>query len=103
MPRRTFEICHSSPGILVIANTGAQVTDFARMHIGDLVFFDADPNDGPQIDHMGIYLGPDSSNQHRFISSRKTANGPSMGDVGGKSSLDGMGLYARSFRAVRRM
>ena len=68
---------------------------------GDLVSFDADttnPNEEEgQSDHIGIYLGIDSHGHHRFISSRKTGNGPTMGDVGGASTLDGAGLYARSF------
>ena len=103
MPRRAFEICDSAPGVLVLENTGTQVTDLSSLGIGDLLFFDADSSDGGQIDHVGMYLGRDSSGHHRFISSRKKADGPTMGDIGGKSILDGKGLYARTFRAVRRM
>lgn len=73
---------------------------------GDLVSFDADttnPNEEEgQSDHVGIYLGLDSNGNHRFISSRKTGNGPTMSDVGGASILDGTGLYARSLRSLRR-
>jgi hypothetical protein len=50
-----------------------------------------------------MYLGRDSREHYRFISSRKRANGPTMGDLGGKSILDGTNLYARTFRAVRRV
>jgi cell wall-associated NlpC family hydrolase len=74
-----------------------------RFGIGDLVFFDADESDGTRIDHVGIYLGLDAGDHYRFISSRKGANGPTLGDYKGKSILDGTGLYARSFRAVRRL
>jgi cell wall-associated NlpC family hydrolase len=88
---------------MVVENANVQVRDFSPLAIGDLVFFDADTDDGTQIDHAGIYLGPDSKKNHRFISSRKRANGPTLGDAGGKSILNGSGLYARSFRAVRRV
>jgi len=103
MPRRAFEICKSGPGVLVIEDAGIQVEDFSRIGIGDLVFFDADSKDGSQIDHVGMYLGRDSENHHRFISSRKRADGPTMGDLGGKSILDGTRNYAKAFRAVRRI
>jgi cell wall-associated NlpC family hydrolase len=103
IPRRAFEICESAPGVLIVPDNGVQVTDFSRLNIGDLVFFDADEDDGPQIDHVGMYLGIDVDGRHRFISSRKAANGPTLGDFKGKSVLDGRGLYARSFRAVRRL
>ena len=71
--------------------------------VGDLVFFDASTDDGAAIDHVGIYLGVDSAGHRRFISSRKKANGPTMGDVGGASIIDGGGYWAAAFRAVRRI
>jgi hypothetical protein len=67
------------------------------------VFFDADPGDGARIDHVGIYLGVDAGGRHRFVSSRKGINGPTLGDYRGASLLDGAGLYARAFRASRRL
>ena len=103
MPRRAFEICKWGPGVLVVEDAGVQVEDFSRIGIGDLVFFDADPNDGSQIDHVGMYLGRDSTGHHRFVSSRKRADGPTMGDLGGKSILDGTSDFAKAFRAVRRI
>jgi len=103
MPRRAFEIYQSAPGVLIVEDAGVQVKDFSHLAVGDLVFFDADPNDGTQIDHVGMYLGRDSGEHHRFISSRKQANGPTLGDVGGKSILDGTNLYAKTFRGVRRV
>jgi hypothetical protein len=102
IPRRSFEILASAPGIVTIPNTGVQVTDLSRLSTGDLVFFDASTDDGTQIDHVGMYLGVDSSGRYRFVSSRKTPNGPTMGDVAAKSILDGSYFYARSFRAARR-
>jgi hypothetical protein len=50
-----------------------------------------------------MYLGIDSGGHHRFISSRKTANGPTLGDTGGRSILDGTGFYAVAFRSARRL
>lgn len=103
LPRRAHEMASHGPGVLVVGPSTQQVTCFADLLPGDLVFFDADPDDGPQIDHVGIYLGRDADGHRRFVSSRKRADGPTMGDVGGRSILDGEGLYARAFRAARRL
>jgi len=103
IPRRSFEIYEAAPGIITIPNEGVQVEDLSPLGIGDFVFFDADLKDGPRLDHVGMYLGRDAGDHHRFISSRKKANGPTMGDYRGKSILDGTGLYAGAFRAVRRV
>jgi cell wall-associated NlpC family hydrolase len=103
IPRRSFEIYAAAPGVIIIPNTKVQVKDFSQIGIGDLVLFDADESDGTRIDHVGMYLGLDAGDHQRFISSRKGANGPTMGDFKGKSILDGTGLYARAFRAVRRL
>lgn len=103
IPRRAYRILESAPGVLITPNGGVQVTDFSHLRVGDLVFFDADAEDGAQIDHVGMYLGTDANNRYRFISSRKRANGPTLRDYKGKSVLDGTGLYAKSFRAVRRL
>ena len=86
---------------MTIPNTGGQVRDFSRLAPGDLVFFDAATDDGTRIDHVGIYLGTDTAGRPRFLSSRKGINGPTLGDHRGKSLLDGTGLYAAAFRAVR--
>jgi cell wall-associated NlpC family hydrolase len=77
--------------------------DVAKLVAGDLVFFDARTDDGPSIDHVGMYLGLDDAHAHRFVSSRKSADGPTMGDTDGASILDGTGLYARTLRAARRL
>jgi cell wall-associated NlpC family hydrolase len=103
IPRRAFQICEAAPGILIVPDSGVQNEDFTQLAIGDLVFFDADDSDGTRIDHVGMYLGLDAGAHYRFISSRKGANGPTLGDYKGKSILDGTGLYALSFRAVRRL
>lgn len=103
MPRRAWQICVGAPGIPIIPNRGVQVTDFSKLGIGDLVFFDANEDDGSAIDHIGMFMGLDVTDKHRFISSRKSINGPTMSDFKGKSVLEGTGLYAQSFRAVRRL
>jgi len=103
IPRRSFEILASAPGVVTIANRAKQVTKLSKLAVGDLVFFDASSSDGSQIDHVGMYLGLDGAARPRFVSSRKTANGPTMGDVAGRSVLDGTGLYAKSLRAARRL
>jgi cell wall-associated NlpC family hydrolase len=102
MPRRAHQIFDSAPGVVVISRQ-RPVTDFAPLQVGDLVFFDADTGDGPQVDHVGMYLGRDLDGRYRFISSRKARNGPTLGDYHGASLLDGTGLYARSFCGARRL
>jgi cell wall-associated NlpC family hydrolase len=108
IPRRSFQILDSAPGVVTTPNSGTQVkgpADFAKLAPGDLVFFDADTSleDGTRIDHVGIYLGRDTGGNRRFISSRKWANGPTLGDFHGNSILNGTGYYAEAFRAVRRL
>jgi hypothetical protein len=103
LPRRAHQMIESAPGRVLVPDTGSQVTRLSTLAPGDLVFFDAATNDGNQIDHVGLYLGLDADRHHRFLSSRKTINGPTLGDQGGKSLLDGTGFYASHFRAVRRL
>lgn len=103
LPRRAVQMAQAAPGVLVVPDRGTQVTDFRRLQPGDLVFFDASGDDGTDIDHVGMYLGLDNSGRHRFVSSRKSIDGPTMGDYRGRSVLDGTGLYAGAFRAVRRL
>jgi hypothetical protein len=103
IPRRAHEIASHAPGVLVVPPLQRETAPYSHLAVGDLVFFDADAGDGSQIDHVGIYVGRDTRGHHRFVSSRKRADGPTMGDVGGRSILDGDGLYARAFSAVRRL
>ncbi|MFP5352987.1 MAG: NlpC/P60 family protein [Actinomycetota bacterium] len=103
LPRRAVQMHASAPGVIVIRNTGTQVVDLAKLQIGDLVFFDAATDDGTAIDHVGMFLGVDSGGHHRFISSRKSIDGPTLGDYAGRSTLNGTGLYAKAFRATRRL
>lgn len=103
LPRRSFEIYEGATGIILIENAGTQATDFDVLEVGDLVFFDVENDDGPRLDHVGMYLGVDVSGARRFISSRGTADGPTLADLGGRSTLDGTGQYAQRFRAARRL
>jgi cell wall-associated NlpC family hydrolase len=104
LPRRAVWMAGpSGPGVTIVANSGTQAPVSAAIRPGDLVFFDAPTDDGTAIDHVGLYLGRDNAGRARFISSRKTPNGPTMGDAGGTSLLDGTGFYAKTFRSVRRL
>jgi len=103
LPRRAVQMATAAPGTVVVADTGRQVTALGSLLPGDLVLFDASTDDGTDTDHVGIYLGRDSAGGHRFVSSRKSADGPTMGDLRGASRLDGSGLYATSLRSVRRL
>jgi hypothetical protein len=103
LSRRAVQLEASTFGVTIIASSEPPALHLDRLGTGDLVFFDADPGDGPAVDHVGMYLGLDQAGRHRFISSRKTADGPTLGDDGGVSLLDGGGLYARAFRSVRRL
>jgi hypothetical protein len=51
---------------------------------------------------VGMVLGWDTAGHLRFVSSRKSANGPTFGDTKGPSILDGSALYARTLRSARR-
>ena len=93
----------SATGIILIEDAGTQATDLEILDVGDLVFFDVESDDGARLDHVGMYLGTDASGAQRFISSRKTANGPTFGDAGGRSTLNGSGIYPRRLRAARRL
>jgi hypothetical protein len=106
LPRRAVQMCNDGPGIEVIANAGRRPRDLTPLRVGDLVFFDADRGDGSEIDHVGLYLGRDDKRFRRFVSSRKSADGPTLGDFRQRSVLDGdpeVDLYTRSFRAARRL
>lgn len=106
LPRRAHQMADAAPGLVLAADTAAPPAPLHALAPGDLVFFDAAADDGARIDHVGIYLGVDSGGRRRFLSSRKGADGPTMGDTGGRSLLDavdGRGLYARAFRAARRL
>lgn len=103
LPRRAFAMAGVGPGKLLIENRGKPARDYGVLQPGDLLFFNAGPVQGANIEHSGIYLGLDDSGHHRFLSSRAKANGPTMGDYGGDALLDGPGYWATRFRTARRI
>jgi cell wall-associated NlpC family hydrolase len=104
LPRRAYAMAEFGPGVQLMPNTGEQATDLDRLQPGDLLFFNAGPVQNKHIEHSGIYLGQDSAGHYRFISSRATANGPTLGDAGGASIIDGRDAYwAVRFRTARRI
>lgn len=103
IPRRAVQIYDAAPGVTLLTQGSSTTGLLDALLPGDLIFHDASTNDGTAIDHSGIYVGKDNQGNYRFISSRKTANGPTLGDVGGKSILNGSGLYARTLVAAKRL
>ena len=105
LQRQVQGMVDHAPGVLLEEDTGDKPGSLDRvtenMLPGDIVFFETDGE--PGLDHSGFYMGKDSQGKHRFMSSRDTINGPTMGDVAGPSILDGNGLFANKFRAVRRL
>ncbi|WP_189601146.1 hypothetical protein [Streptomyces lateritius] len=120
LPRTSRQMVDHSPGVRVAQATLPPAT-FAPpaaplLQPGDLVLFNADLTDDtpddpvtPQderflvVDHVGIYLGVDSRGARRFLSSRKTCDGPTMADLAGASTLDGTGTYAKNLHTVHRI
>ncbi|MBP2323519.1 cell wall-associated NlpC family hydrolase [Kibdelosporangium banguiense] len=103
LPRSAHAMYELGSGVQVIPDDGERTQAYNLLQPGDLVFFDLDSDGGKQIDFAGIYLGMDSGHHHRFISSRPTADGPTFGDFGGASILDGGGHFSKVFRAAKRI
>jgi hypothetical protein len=103
LPRRAFAMATAGPGVTIIRDRGAQATDVGALQPGDLVFFEIDDRNGSELDHAGIVLGLDQAGHPRFLSSREEANGPTLGDLGGTSRLDGSGFYAKGLRSAKRL
>jgi hypothetical protein len=106
IPRTSGDIANSGPGIFIL-HSESTISDVTGILPGDIVAFDADTSNPDeeegQIDHVGIYLGIGDDSTHRFMSSRKTGDGPTFADVGGPSTIaSGTNLYSRSLRVVRR-
>lgn len=70
---------------------------------GDLVFFKLDARTNQRLDHVGMYMGHDTDGHMIFVSSREEVNGPTIGDKGGTSRLDGNGYYASTLRSAKRL
>jgi cell wall-associated NlpC family hydrolase len=103
LPRQAFAIGGFGPGVQLMPNTGRRATNLDRLLPGDILLFNAGPVQNTHIEHSGIYLGIDDRGHRRFISSRTQANGPTMGDLGGESILDGSGHWAVRLRTSRRI
>ena len=101
IPRSAADIAAEGPGAVIVPDRQTRVTDFGAIQAGDLVFFDTDPDQ--QADMVGICMGRDEGGHLRFIASREAADGPTMGDTGGASILDGKGEYPSAFRSVKRL
>lgn len=112
LPRRSVQIGPSGPGVLIAVGT-TEPPPLTSIQIGDVLSFNADAADdvageeGGDVeqadDHVGIYLGRDAAGNHVYVSSRKTANGPTFAALGGPSYLDGTGMWAYSLRHIRRI
>lgn len=105
LPRHSWAMAKLGPGVQVF-DAGAQAPSadqLSRLQPGDLVFFAENKSTPTTIDHAGIYFGVDQNGNPRFLSSRMGANGPTFGDIGGRSVLAGGGLYARDLRSAKRL
>ncbi|WP_171114337.1 MULTISPECIES: NlpC/P60 family protein [unclassified Streptomyces] len=106
IPRKSRDMAEYAPGVRIARTDGTNPPTAPLLQPGDLVLFNADSGDDNAtitVDHVGIYLGKDATGKRRFLSSRKTINGPTMSDLGGASLLDGTGLYATTLHTVHRI
>ncbi|TQK50861.1 NlpC/P60 family protein [Streptomyces sp. SLBN-118] len=106
IPRKSRNMVDYAPGVRIDQTDGTNPPAATLLQPGDLVLFNADSgDDNPAItvDHVGIYLGRDAAGKRRFLSSRKTGNGPTMSDLGGAALLDGTGTYAKKLHTVHRI
>ncbi|MFD6432048.1 NlpC/P60 family protein [Streptomyces venezuelae] len=112
LPRKSGAMVDFAPGVRVAQRTAGSgsAVDLGQLQPGDLVLFDVNDSAGDpvdpdayDVDHVGIYLGPDRAGKRRFLSSRKSVDGPTMADVSGASTLDGPGIYADALHTVHRL
>ncbi|MFE7565666.1 C40 family peptidase [Streptomyces sp. NPDC057539] len=110
LPRTADGMARSTAGVDIIELSGPaphyerpKSLSVLRLQPGDLVFFKTESRSESRLDHIGMYLGPDTQGHRIFISSRKEVNGPTMGDEGGTSRLDGNGYYATALRSAKRL
>ncbi|ROQ88965.1 NlpC/P60 family protein [Streptomyces sp. 2132.2] len=107
IPRKSRHMVDYAPGTRIDQTADGKTPPAApQLQPGDLVLFNADSGDDTvtaTVDHVGIYLGLDTAGKRRFVSSRKTGNGPTMSDLGGPSLLDGAGTYATKLHTVHRI
>ncbi|MYU23367.1 NlpC/P60 family protein [Streptomyces sp. SID8352] len=107
LPRTANGMARSEEGTDVLPLTGITPDDrpsaIDQLQPGDLVFFKLDTRTAERLDHVGMVLGYDTEGHLIFVSSREEINGPTIGDVGGVSRLDGNGYYAKTLRSAKRL
>ncbi len=107
LPRTANGMARSREGADVLPLKGVSAEDrpsaIDQLQPGDLVFFKLDRRTGERLDHVGMVLGYDTEGHVIFVSSREEVNGPTIGDVGGVSRLDGNGYYAKTLRSAKRL
>ncbi|MDX2596417.1 MULTISPECIES: NlpC/P60 family protein [Streptomyces] len=108
LPRSADGMARSKVGVDVLKLSGPSPWYTRPQNIdvvqpGDLLFFKMDHRTGNHLDHVALYLGVDTDGHRVFISSRKEVNGPTMGDKGGASRIDGNGFYAGLLRSAKRL
>ncbi|MCI3933651.1 C40 family peptidase [Streptomyces sp. AN091965] len=107
LPRTANGMARGKVGTEVIKLKGVGAADRPKtidvIQPGDLVFFKLDARTKQRLDHVGIFLGHDADGHKIFISSREEVNGPTIGDKGGTSRLDGNGYYASTLRSAKRL
>ncbi|MER8234197.1 hypothetical protein ACIRQY_18145 [Streptomyces sp. NPDC101490] len=107
LPRTANGMARSGEGTDVLPLTGVSAQDrpttIDLLQPGDIVFFKLDARTGQRLDHVGMVLGHDTEGHLIFVSSREEVNGPTIGDLGGVSRLDGNGYYAKTLRSAKRL
>ena len=107
LPRTANGMSRSGEGVDVLPMTGITPDDrpsnIDQLQPGDLVFFKLDTRTKERLDHVGMVLGYDTEGHLIFVSSREEVNGPTIGDIGGVSRLDGNGYYAKTLRSAKRL
>ncbi|WP_327245850.1 C40 family peptidase [Streptomyces sp. NBC_01320] len=107
LPRTANGMARSDRGTDIIELTGIAPADRPKnidvLQPGDLVFFKLDQRTKQRLDHVGMYMGHDTDGHKIFVSSREEVNGPTIGDKGGTSRLDGNGYYAATLRSAKRL
>lgn len=107
LPRTANGMARSERGVDVLPLAGVSAKDrpsaIDQLQPGDLVFFKLDARTAERLDHVGMVLGYDTEGHLIFVSSREEVNGPTIGDIGGVSRLDGNGYYAKTLRSAKRL
>ncbi|MER7535804.1 NlpC/P60 family protein [Streptomyces sp. NPDC097704] len=107
LPRTANGMARSDRGVDILPLTGIGAANrpstIDQLQPGDLVFFKLDTRTGQRLDHVGMVLGYDTEGHLIFVSSREEVNGPTIGDIGGVSRLDGNGYYAKTLRSAKRL